>query len=216
MQILRCHPWPGLAKAGILLDSSLDKYVIEPLTFADGSAVPSGLETSVGCWWRQDALIVLFRCAFRELRLIPEGRPLDFSRPTPNLWEQSDVVEVFIGKWNQGPIRYAEFQVAPDGRWLVSDVSHQRGGMIVGAAECPGFRPSASISPAEGIWRIALEIPWDTLGGFALGAQWGCNFYRASGSFHGDELLTWSPTGYGAHCFHRTESFGALVVEGGT
>src|SRR5512141_2504860 len=162
MQILRCHPLPGPARAVILLGSSLDTYVAEPLTFADGSAVPSALATSVGCCWRKDALIVLFRGAFRELRLIPEGQPLDYSRPTPNLWEQSDVVEVFLGKWSQGSIRYAEFQVAPDGRWLVADVSHQGGGMRVEAAECPGFRPSASISPAEGLWRIALEIPWDT------------------------------------------------------
>jgi hypothetical protein len=134
---------------------------------------------------------------------------------TPQLWEKSDVFEAFIGRECARTRRYREYQVAPNGRWFAADVRLDGDRVTPDPTRNSMFRCTSSVNDELKIWKAAMEIPWADLGGFEGEGEWQCNFYRASGKFHGDELLAWRPTGYGERCFHRPHLFGTIrIMEG--
>jgi hypothetical protein len=179
---------------------------------ADGLEAPSFLATTAESWWNDHALFVLFEGSFRQLRLSPEPEPQAPGK-TLQLWELSDVYEFFIGPDARQTRKYKEFQVAPDGRWLDIDVDRSGSESHADHDWSSGCRCTSLVDRERKIWRSVLQIPWESLGaGPDHTGEWHCNFYRATGRFHGDELLSWSPTGYGPHCFHRPEHFGNLLI----
>ena len=182
------------------------------LLFADGSAPPWHLVTRVWAFWSLSSLFIFFSGRFLELRTILEGLPAHPHGKTPRLWEKSDVYEVMIGRECEQTGHYKEFQVAPDGRWLSADVRIE-GVHVKTDQEWGGdIRCVTAVNGEEKIWRAGMEIPWVLLGGREGEGEWRCNFYRATGKFHGDELLAWQPTGYGGNCFHRPHLFGRLKI----
>jgi hypothetical protein len=183
------------------------------LSFADGSVVPPHLHTSIRTVWNEDSLFILFEAAFLELRLAPVDVPVEPSGKTLKLWEHSDVVECFIGSDAASTRRYKEFQVAPDARWTdvsIEPIADARAGGMMWTS---GARFHSTVDHQTHRWRAIIDIPWRSLEILPLlHARIDCNFYRATGRFHGDEILTWSPTGYGENCFHRVEKFGRLEI----
>lgn len=185
------------------------------LLFADGRPVPPTLATRVLCCWNDRYLTVLFEGRCLSLRYPPEGTPADpATGKTLKLWELSDVFEFFVIPDVHDRSEYREFQVSPDGRWFDAAISgrgserhadtgwdsHSRFGSVVGTDDVM-------------IWRAGMEIPWAALGVSARkGLTVAANFYRATGRFHGDELIAWSPTGYGERAFHRTEKYGLMQL----
>jgi hypothetical protein len=184
----------------------------EPLRAIDCSRSSGMCETFFSCFWNATSLFVLFSAGgSHEIKnpvviLSPE------TRRTPELWQLSDVVEVFVGPDARRTGRYYEFEVAPDGRWIALDVLTDSAGMHGNQGWETGFRCAVSCHPSRKVWKAALEIPWRDLGGVHTNGIWHGNFYRSIPTPRGGELYAWSPTGTGPHCFHRPERFGELVL----
>ncbi len=185
---------------------------VKPLLFADGALPPLTLQTSVRGFWNHSALFILFSGRFLALRMTFGEMPLHLAGRTSRLWEGSDVFEVMIGRDCARTGRYKEFQVAPNARWLAADVRLEAGRVITDEGWGSSIRCVSFVDGEERVWRAGIEIPWAVLGGLEGTEVWQCNFYRASGKFHGDELLAWRPTGYGEHCFHRPQFFGTVML----
>lgn len=183
--------------------------VSEPLFLADGSEPPQSIATRIGVEWNENGLLIYFRGRYVQLRMIKEPKKIDENSKTHKLWEQSDVFEVFIGVNAKQSKLYKEFQVSPDARWIDIDVNKQLG--ISNHYWHSGLQCKSFIDRDLKIWSTVIELPWSCFGfNKKTDDAWYANFYRASGSFHGDELMTWSPTGYGEKCFHRPEHFGKI------
>ena len=182
------------------------------LLFADGVMPPLSLETHVTGFWNESFLFILFCGRFLELRVDSEPLPPEKVGRTPHLWEKSDVYEAMLG-WDCGRTgHYREFQVAPNGRWVAADVRLEGDRVNTNEEWDVSFRCLSSVDEEEKIWKAAMQIPWQALGGLKGEGNLQCNFYRATGKFHGDELLAWSPIGYGDHCFYRPHLFGRVVL----
>ena len=212
--VARALPLPPGAPAKLLEASPTRfKHVIS-LSMADGGSPPPSLRTSAVTFYTDEYLVILFEGSFATLREAPPVKNTDVTRKTPMLWETADVFEFFVGSGARVMQSYREFQVAPDGRWLDLSVLHQDGKIVGDDSWHSGCRCSSFVDIERKTWRSLLQIPWTSLGEEPpANANWRCNYYRASGRFHGDQLLAWSPTGIGPGCFHRTEHFGTLVIQ---
>jgi hypothetical protein len=213
MKSLLCPRSPFASLDHIRLEDSWDRLRTEPLHMADGVPASPELTTSVRCSWSDQFLFAIFCCSFRELKIIPDPPKSPADRRTPLLWELSDVVEIFIGAGAQATGRYFEIQIAPDGRWTDMRIVKT----VNGPLQYPDWRSEilckSFIDGTGSEWRAAVAVPWKSLDSRgALEVPWDCNFYRASGKTHGDELFAWAPTGYGSQCFHRPDKFGRLEL----
>lgn len=181
----------------------------EPLHFADGNEPPQSIATRIGVEWNESGILIYFRGRYEQLRLAPIDVKNIPNSKTHKLWELSDVYEVFIGVNASETKIYKEFQVAPDSRWIDIDVNKQLG--ISNHFWHSGFIARSFVDKEMQIWTSIFELPWNCFGlNKKYEDKWNVNFYRASGKFHGDELLAWSATGYGEKCFHRPEHFGTI------
>jgi hypothetical protein len=179
------------------------------LTLADGARPPDQIVSSVRALWNDTTLFVLFAGRYVQLRMMAEPEPGALLMKTPRLWVQSDVFEMFLGVGARTARRYFEFQAAPDGRWL--DLAVDSTKEVAGDPTWEsGLRCRSVVDPIERVWRTILAVPWTVWGGIPTSLEG--NFFRASGAFHGDELLSWSPTGYGGPGFHRPERFGGILL----
>ncbi len=183
------------------------------LSRADGSAPPPGLETTVSCARTADALFVVFRAHLKDIRY-PPGEGPQRKTKTLRLWEQSDVLELFLGRRARSTRSYGEFQVAPDGRWLDTRVRIVGTDLHLDTAWDSGLEVKSFVAQEQRMWRAALKIPWRSLcDGDPASDVWEGNIYRACGREQGNELLAWSPTGFGEGCFHRPEKFGKFELK---
>jgi len=183
--------------------------ISDPLQLADGAEPPQSIATRFGIEWNDNGLLIYFRGMFEHLRLISDSENKGLNSKTYKLWEQSDVFEVFIGVNAKQTKLYKEFQVSPDGRWIDIDVNKQLG--ISNHHWYSGLQCKSFIDEEMKIWSSVIELPWSCFGlNKKIDDIWYANFYRASGAYHGEELLAWSPTGYGEKCFHRPEHFGKI------
>lgn len=184
----------------------------EHLLMADGTEPPSSIDTRVGVEWNDTGILVYFRGRFDTLRCAPESLPATPHAKTHKLWELSDVFEVFIGVNASNTRCYKEFQVAPDARWMDIDVHRPLG--ISNHQWYSGMQCRSILDHEMNVWSSIIELPWNCFGVHQKTEDvWHANFYRASGTFHGDQLLAWSTTGYGEKCFHRPEHFGTIQFE---
>ena len=208
-KIFRSHRSAYSSIAEITEESLTHIDVGEPLYRADGTEPPQTLATGVGGEWNDNGVLIYFRGRFENLRMLSKEKTIEVSTKTYKLWEQSDVFEVFIGVNAKQTKLYKEFQVSPDARWIDIDVNKQLG--ISNHHWYSGFQCKSFIDEEMKIWTSVFELPWSCFGlNKKTDDVWYANFYRASGAFHGEELLAWSPTGYGEKCFHRPEHFGKI------
>ncbi|MDP1677992.1 MAG: carbohydrate-binding family 9-like protein [Bacteroidota bacterium] len=208
-KIFRCFRSSFTSIAEVTKESLIRIDVNDPLYLADGTEPPQSLTTRVGVEWNDKGILIFFRGRFEHLRMISEGKKTGINSKTYKLWEQSDVFEVFIGVNVKQTKLYKEFQVSPDAQWIDIDVNKQL--KISNHHWYSGFQCRSFIDDDMKIWTSVFELPWNCFGlNKKIGDVWHANFYRASGSFHGEELLAWSPTGYGEKCFHRPEYFGKI------
>ncbi len=185
------------------------------LLFADGRPVPPTLATRALCYWNDRCLTVLFEGRCLSLRYAPEDTPADpATGKTLKLWELSDVFEFFVIPDINNRSEYREFQVSPDGRWFDAAISGRGSDRHADTGWDSHSRFESHVRTDDvKIWKAGMEIPWAALGVIARkGTTVAANFYRATGRFHGDELIAWSPTGYGERAFHRTEKYGLMQL----
>jgi len=185
------------------------------LLFADGAPVPPTLATRALCYWSDRFLTVLFEGRCTSLRYAPAGTLTDpATGKTQKLWDLSDVFEFFVIPDLRSRSEYGEFQVSPDGRWFDAAISGEGSNRRadIGWDSHSHFESLVGTDDVK-IWKAGMEIPWTALDiNPRQGVQMSANFYRATGKFHGDELMAWSPTGYGERAFHRTEKYGIIQL----
>lgn len=211
---ITCYPAPFRTLDDVAVEIIQESRGTVYLLDADGSVPPPEIETRAKIFWNSSFLFVLFEGKFQELR-VTRTLPRDAKTgESYSLWEHSDVYEVFIGPDARRLRRYKEFQVSPDSRWLDYDVRKEKDTIIGDEQWYSGFRCRSMIDEEKKIWSAVMEIPWKAFGADSKSqCEWNCNFYRASGKFHGDELLAWSPTGRGEKAFHKPEKFGRIIFE---
>lgn len=182
------------------------------LMMADGTQAPQAISTDFRIDYTDEGLIVLFRGKFERLRCA-EG--LDVEEGTGKshgLWMHSDVYEIFIGPNARGTGLYKEFQVSPDGRFI--DISVNRAEGKSDTSWRSGMKCRSFVNDAKKTWCAAMELPWNCFDtDYRSDCEWNANVYRATGNYHGDELLAWSATGCGDGAFHRYEQFGRIIFE---
>lgn len=182
---------------------------LETLSFNDGRSVPDTIRTEAGLQWNDRGLLAFFRGRFVALRGETDVPPDMLERKTKHLWEKSDVFELFVGPGAAEERMYKEFQVAPNGEWIDIDVF-----LALGTSNHEWYSGCAMrsfVDHGERLWCAVMELPWSCFGERPeRGRAWYANLYRASGAFHGDELLAWSPVGTGPKCFHRPDHFGRI------
>jgi len=202
-----CHRSPFKSVDEITSEtlSSIDFNLL--LSFADGTEAPSKISTRAALFYNDDFLFILFFGRYEQLRLSESSKE---EWKTMQLWEQSDVYEVFVGVNAAIEKKYKEFQLSPDGRYFDSDVDLANG--TSNHQWESGLQGISMVFPTPQKWYSVFGIPWKCFSQDYKNDIIHINLYRASGKFHGDELLALCPTGYGSKCFHRPEKFGKLVI----
>lgn len=184
----------------------------ERLLQNDGTEAPPTIGTLCGIEWNEHGFLVFFRGLYNDLRMSRAPLPERLPAKSHALWESSDVFECFIGPDASRTKGYKEFQVSPDGRSIDIDVQEQLG--TTNPYWYSGSRCRSFVEPVAKRWSAVMELPWGCFGSHRRTEErWNVNLYRASGAFHGDELLAWSPPGTGPRCFHRPEHFGTIIFE---
>lgn len=211
---ITCYPVPFRSLDMITADVINDSRGVVYLMNADGTIPPPELETKVKIFWNAAFLFAIFQGKFLELRFA-HSKPVDpKTGKTFCLWEHSDVYEVFIGINAKATRRYKEFQVGPDSHRLDIDVDSTKNAVKGDFDWVSGFRCKSIVDEARKTWDCVLEIPWKAFGAnYETKCEWNVNFCRASGKFHGDELLAWSPMGRGEKVFHQPEKFGRIIFQ---
>jgi hypothetical protein len=183
------------------------------LNLADGTPAPTSLRTFARAYWSTDALSVIFSGMIAKHEWKTDAGHAFSALRTPGLWDKSEVCELFIGPWARQNLRYKEFEVSPDGRWICLDV-RKEGSRVVGDQSWRSdFRCEAILSSTLSRWRVMMRVPWQDLGAQDPDSvEWHCNLCRAAPAQMGGHLLSWMPTGYGPQCFHRPERFGRLLL----
>jgi hypothetical protein len=211
VQLLIAQPTAADTLDEFPFDWPVDDPGAQFLRYADGTVVPPTLTTSVRGFWNDESLFIRMSGVFQRLRIMHPPRQDDLRAKTRGLWKQSDVFEAFLGVDAASTGRYFEFQFGPDGRW--NDLAIDAVGTFQADEHwASGLQVKAHVDTDQCIWRAVIQIPWIAFGTGPATLEG--NFYRASGAYHGDELLAWSPTGYGERCFHRPARFGRVALTG--
>jgi len=181
---------------------------------SDGKQVPESIITSVKCYCSEANLLVLFKGHYDTLNMVGTVEEINLFEKTEKLWEKSDVFEFFIGLHPKVTGEYFELMIAPDGRWLSARINNVDNKIDADYSWESVVESAVFIDEENKIWYAGFKLALTSICDSAeVSPTYKCNFYRASGKFHGDELLAWSPTGTGANCFHRPEKFGTIVLK---
>lgn len=194
-----------------------EEYILETpmpvsLAMADGSVAPPTIATDIRIDYTENALIIIYRGKYDTLRTAEHLTVEPLTGKSHQLWIYSDVYEFFVGPNARATGLYKEFQVAPDARFIDINVNRAEGKSDHHWRS--GLRCRSFVNEGKKIWSAAIEMPWNCFDtDYRSDCEWNANVYRATGKFHGDELLAWSATGYGERAFHRYQHFGRIIFE---
>ena len=167
--------------------------------------------TQIAVSWSPAWLYIAFWSRYTGLNVYPDG---ESSGRKWELWMR-DVVEVFINPFPEKPLRYFEFEVAPNNQWidLAIDLNQTP---IQDAAWSSGFLHSTRLDEESRLWVCEMGIPVSTMGVEEVreGMKWRINFYRCDGPGDDTErrFLAWSPTF--EKNFHVPARFGEILFVG--
>jgi alpha-galactosidase len=171
-----------------------------------GEAAPPELSTVARVVRTQDELVFGFECGYTELDVDAE---FDAAEERYALWDR-DVCEAFV----RSPLEpaehvYKEFEVAPTGQWCDLRVDRAQG--LKDWEWRSGLRTASEISEAEGVWRVAMAIPFAAFGVTPqAGDEWRANLFRISRLGGERQYLTLSPTHTERPNFHVPAAFVGL------
>ncbi len=171
-----------------------------------GEIAPVELKTTAMVLWSEREVIFGFECCYTELDIDLE---FDVNEERYALWDR-DVCEAFI----RAPIEphekyYREFEVAPTGQWC--DLIVDRSRMWSDWQWRSGMRTANAIIESEGVWRVAMAIPFDAFGCKPQpGDVWHANLFRVSRYDGERRYLALSPTFTETPNYHAPESFVGL------
>jgi alpha-galactosidase len=170
-----------------------------------GQHADAGRATEARILWTSETLFLRFHANYHELNVYPDAREDGWR---DHLWDR-DVAEVFLQPDSSDPLKYKEFEVAPNGFWIDLDVSH---GTIQELHS--KLRRRVVQNAAEKIWTAELAIPMRSLtSAFDPHHSWRLNFYRIEGKTEPRFYSAWSPTHSAKPNFHVPAAFGKLVFQ---
>ncbi len=161
--------------------------------------------TEVRLLWTPETLFLRFHASYRDLNLYSDAREDGWR---DKLWDR-DVAEAFLQPDFSDPLKYKEFEVAPNGFWIDLDVSH-------GAIQelHSKLRRRVAQNVTEKTWTAELAIPVRSLTpAFDPNHPWRVNFYRIEGKTEPRFYSAWSPTYSPQPNFHVPAAFGKLVFQ---
>lgn len=168
-----------------------------------GENPEAAMATEVRVLWTPETLFLHFVAKYQSLNLYTDARDDGWR---DQLWDR-DVAEAFLQPDASDPMKYKEFEVAPNGFWIDLDISH-------GAKEelRSGLKRRVVLDEKSKTWTADLAVPMRSLtASFDASHDWRVNFYRVEGQTKPRFFSAWSPT-YTQHpSFHVPERFGHLV-----
>jgi hypothetical protein len=181
------------------------------LRLFDGTPPPAFMETEVFSYWNEEFLHFWFRGKYDSLRTAPAHlAPEQGSGKTFQLWEHSDVYEVFIGPDARKCLLYREFQVGPDSRWIDIAIDGSRKERSTDFLWNSGMKAHSAINSEKRLWESHFAIPFAAFSEAPRkGDCWNANFYRISGRRGEEAYLSWSPV-FKVN-FHQPACFGDIM-----
>jgi Carbohydrate-binding family 9 len=174
------------------------------LSLAASGAAPR-LQTSVGAYYDDDALTIVFRCDDDEI----VATCLGHDEP---LW-QEDVVEVFLAP--RGLTPYFEIEVNPLGTTFDARIDSPdgiRATMTTDLAWTCTDLFAALRRDDQRTLNIVIRLPFASLDARPKsGDEWRANFFRIDrSSAHGNDFSAWQPALKSPPDFHVAAAFGVL------
>ena len=211
-------PPPGAAVAAALahppdreeFPAAQDWEQAEPIVFCadwQGQNADPQRETQVRLLWTPATLFVQFRARYRELTVFPDASA-DGRRD--HLWDR-DVAEVFLQAEPGQPLRYAEFEVSPNGFWIDLAINREPAAEQLRNLHS-GLARRVRLDEEQKLWTAELSIPIRSLTPrFDPDAGWRVNFFRVEGPSEPRFYSSWQPTGTPKPNFHVPQAFGKLL-----
>jgi alpha-galactosidase len=170
-----------------------------------GQNADASRATEVRLLWTPKTLFLRFKANYRDLNVYLDAREDGWR---DKLWDR-DVAETFLQADSSDPLKYKEFEVAPNGFWIDLDVTH---GSIRELHS--KLRRRVRQSTSEKTWTAELAIPIESLTpDFDPNRAWRANFYRIEGKTEPRFYSAWSPTYSPQPNFHVPAAFGKLVFK---
>ncbi|MBP7460617.1 MAG: carbohydrate-binding family 9-like protein [Candidatus Delongbacteria bacterium] len=180
------------------------------LNMYDGSLPPDHWKTSVQSFWSRDAIYIRFKGCYDQLRIAPaEIQPDSLTGKTHQLWDLSDVYEVFTGPEAKKSGIYKEFQVSPDSRRvdIALDASSEERRSDFNWIS--GMEAISQVDPQQQIWIGLFRIPFSAFNRTPdPDLIWNINFYRIGGEPDQQFFMAWAPVHQIA--FHQPHKFGRI------
>jgi benzodiazapine receptor len=159
--------------------------------------------TEVRLLWRPETIFLRFFAKYRALNVYGIARADGWRE---ELWER-DVAEVFLQPDASRPLRYKEFEIAPNGFWIDLAISDGERNELHS-----GLRRRVRLDEKRKFWIAELALPVRSLTEhFDSGQTWRVNFYRVEGDAEPRFYSAWSPTFSPQPNFHVPDRFGTLV-----
>jgi hypothetical protein len=200
---------------GDLSDEIWKKTTPVQMSNYDGKPAPEHYQTKVRSFYTDKNLYIAFEGKFEIIRTSPKDTPYDPQGKTNELWDLSDVYEVFIGPNSKETRKYRELQVAPDSRWIDLTLDASGKERLADFQWTSGMVAKSTVYPDKKIWIGVFQIPFIAFSDSPKENEiWNCNFYRISGEIEKKVYLTWSPTMESATTevrFHKPEKYGDIV-----
>jgi hypothetical protein len=194
---------------GTLVDQIWQKTKPVELSYFDGKELPDYLKTKVRSFWTKNNIYISFEGKFDIARTSPPDTKPDELGKTMNLWDLSDVYEIFIGPNSKETKKYRELQVAPDSRWI--DLTLDAGGPERQAdfKWTSGMTVKSTVDRENKIWIGVFKIPNSAFDSTpAENKVWNCNFYRLHGELGNKDHISWSPVFI--QRFHLPDRYGDI------
>jgi hypothetical protein len=183
------------------------------LTAFDGAPCPDFLHTEINSFWDDSNIYFFFKGSFDNLTIAP----VDTKQQVPcgktmDLWDLSDVYEVFLGPDAKTTGLYKEFQIAPDNRWLDVAINNSDSLRRSDFQWHSGLKAMTRILKDEKKWLSLFIIPYLA---FQLQSRtpnaWHVNFYRINNNRQESQkhYLAWAPVHH--INFHQHQKFGEIV-----
>jgi len=153
--------------------------------------------------WTRDMLYLRFQANYRTITIYSGARNDGWC---DELWNR-DVAEAFLQPDASDPLKYKEFEVAPNGFWIDLDISHGEKEELHSR-----LQRRVVLDKEKKTWTAVLAIPMKSLTpGFDPRSSWRVNFYRVEGAAEPRFYSAWSPTFSPMPNFHVPKTFGELI-----
>ncbi len=172
----------------------------------DGAPVEPSWQTDFACRWTARYLYFAFRTHYVNPTV--SSQPV-LDRRTHELWNQEDVVEIFLAPELDFPNRYKEFELSPSGQWIDIDLDWERG--YKDFEWNSAMESMSRLDSARQSWAAEFRVPIESFSPakLAAGSEVAINAFRVE--LKSNLYLAWSPTFTDTPNFHVPSRFGRMT-----